>query len=74
METVPEKDCGFYFSTLDKKILKPLLVYKYSTDAMEKQDEVNDFMLSYANILGSIIIDGPEDDYEMMYDDDASQA
>jgi len=72
METEPEKDCRFYFATLDRKILKPLLVYKYNADVMEKHDEVNDFMLSYANILGSIIVDGADDDFEMMYDDGAS--
>ena len=38
---------------------------------MERHDQVNDFMLSYANILGSIIgdEDHPEDGAEFAFED-----
>lgn len=54
-EEANKKGCAFYFNELDKKILKPILVYKYNQERMERHDQVNDFLLSYANILGSVI-------------------
>ena len=56
---------------MDKKILKPILVYKYNEAKMKRHDEVNDFMLSYANILGSVIGDEeyPEDGGEFAFED-----
>lgn len=61
VEEEQKKGCAFYFNELDKKILKPILVYKYNQDKMERDDQVNDFMLSYANILGSIMGDEAEE-------------
>ena len=48
------RGCGFYFSKLDEEILRPLLIYKYESEAMEMQDEHYDLMMSDTNILGSI--------------------
>jgi hypothetical protein len=40
---------------LDETILKPLLIYKYDRKRMENDDEYNEFINEYGNIIGSII-------------------
>jgi len=45
------------------------LVYKYNVEVMEKHDEYNDFMLSYGNILGSVIGDAQDEEYDMFFDE-----
>lgn len=72
-ELEPEqKGCAYYFNELDKKILKPILVYKYNQAKMERHDQVNDFLLSYANVLGSVIsnnFDENADEQEFFYEE-----
>lgn len=46
------KDCSYYFEKLDIEILRPLLIYKYQREKMERQDEFVELMLS--NVMGSI--------------------
>jgi len=35
-QTYKKKDCGYYFAKLDYEIMKPLLIYKYDRDEMNR--------------------------------------
>lgn len=49
-----KKDCSYYFMKLDFEILKPLLIYKFDREKMNKEDQFADIMMSDANMLGSV--------------------
>lgn len=66
-----KQGCAFYFNELDKKILKPILVYKYNQEKMERHDQVNDFMLSFTQLLGSVV-SNEQFDGEYDYNEDIS--
>ena len=59
----PKKDCAYFFLKLDFEILKPLLIYKYDPEEMQRQDEFIEIINSDANVLGSVY--GKMDDYLM---------
>lgn len=45
--------------------MKPILIYKFNLEKMERDDQVNDFMVGYANLLGSFIGNEIEDEEEV---------
>ena len=49
-----KKDCSYYFLKLDFEILKPLLIYKYDAEQMNRQDDYIEIIMSDANLLGSV--------------------
>lgn len=49
-----KKDCSYYFLKLDYEILKPLLIYKYDAEQMNREDEYIEIIMSDANLLGSV--------------------
>jgi hypothetical protein len=51
---IEKKDCGYYFLKLDYEILKPLLIYKFDAEEMNRQDDYIEIIMSDANLLGSI--------------------
>lgn len=49
-----KRDCSYYFLKLDFEILKPILIYKYNIEEMNRQDDYIEIIMSDANLLGSI--------------------
>lgn len=44
-------------------------MYRYDKEKMERHDQVNDFLLSYANVLGSVISAEHEEQEEFAYEE-----
>jgi hypothetical protein len=51
---IEKKDCAYYFLKLDYEILKPLLIYKFDAEEMNRQDDYIELIMSDANLLGSV--------------------
>lgn len=64
-----KKDCSYYFLKLDYEILKPLLIYKFDAEEMNRQDDYIEIIMSDANLLGSIY--GKMDESMLKIDDNA---
>ena len=66
-----KKDCSYYFLKLDFEILKPLLIYKYDAEQMNREDEYIEIIMSDANLLGSVY--GKMDESMLKFDNQAEQ-
>lgn len=49
-----KKDCSYFFLKLDFEILKPILIYNYNREKMDREDRFVEAMISDANMLGSV--------------------
>ena len=67
-----KKDCSYYFLKLDFEILKPLLIYKYDAEEMNRQDDYVEMIMSDANLLGSIY--GKMDESMLKVDEHAERS
>jgi hypothetical protein len=66
-----KKDCAYYFLKLDFEILKPLLIYKYDAEQMNREDEYIEIIMSDANLLGSVY--GKMDDNMLQFDNQEAE-
>lgn len=45
--------CAYYFLKLDAEILRPMLLYKYRREEMQRQDDMHELVRLNHNLLGS---------------------
>lgn len=48
------KTCGYYMSTLDNMIIRPMLIYKYTQEGINNVDDIMEMIANDQNMLNEV--------------------